>query len=145
MICLGLGLPRGWKGHHSWCEVWQVWGSKKSQCISCRQGKFWVRSFVSGFLPGGGIFEFHIPSAVILSPGQPHWFLRVSPIPGVRHILELPLLPPPPAADFYSFFWLSLLSLPTPDPEHPPTTLPIPSPTQISFSFCLLRLFYFLF
>ena len=120
-------------------------------CISCRQDKFWVKSFVGGFMSlllhwgsylviGAGFFRFHIPNAVrspSLILGHPP-YLRSLSRPG-----DAPHLPTPSVADIHSFTWPSAISpsLFTPDPD-PPMALPIPSPIQFPPFIWLLGLFH---
>jgi hypothetical protein len=71
-------------------------------CISCRQDKFWVESFVGGLVSlllhwgsclatGGGLLRFHIPSVVNHNESL-HCFLDTSLIPVDRAFLVEPFL-----------------------------------------------------
>ena len=116
-------------------------------CISCGQDKFWVRSFVGGFVSllihggsclatGGDPFRFHIPSAV-----SPPLIFRYPPLSQFSVTSWRYFSYPWCVSDFHSFPWPSgHLSCPF---SHLimnsfPIPLPIPFTTEFIPSTCLL-------
>lgn len=122
-------------------------------CISTRQHKFCIDSFVGGFVSlsvncfqqatEGEYFRLHILYVRSHSEGHPHWFLGTSPILGIK---MPPTSPPLPGKYFRSFSWssghISCIS------THLTLTLPpfililLPSPKSFTPYICLLWLFY---
>lgn len=117
-------------------------------CTSCRQDIFWMEGFVGELVSlfllwefclatGGGETLGSISPLLWVSASYPHRLLGAFPIPGLWNILEMPQSPTltphitPKAADFHSFSWTSILSLPTHNPE--PTPFPSLSPLPHSF------------